>query len=126
MLVFICSIPLFPARMHSTYLAFGLGVALAAPLPTYLKLYRDDADEVIAFLTETAVFNLSGDSSSGKSSVGLAAISLGGSPERAGTLDFSPRGLAELASDSNDLVLVLDDTEKAEDGPGVLVRALKV
>ena len=111
--------------VHSTYLAFGLGVALAAPLPTYLKLYRDEDDEVIAFLTETAVFNLSGDSSSGKSSVCLAAISLGGSPERAGTLDFSPRGLAELASDSNDLVLVLDDTEKAEDGPGVLVRALK-
>ena len=111
--------------MHSTYLAFGLGVALAAPLPTYLKLYRDENDEVIAFLTETAVFNLSGESSSGKSSVCLAAISLGGSPERAGTLDFSPRGLAELASDSNDLALVLDDTEKAEDGPGVLVRALK-
>ena len=111
--------------VHSTYLAFGLGVALAAPLPTYLKLYRDENDEVIAFLTETAVFNLSGESSSGKSSVCLAAISLGGSPERAGTLDFSPRGLAELASDSNDLALVLDDTEKAEDGPGVLVRALK-
>ena len=111
--------------VHSTYLAFGLGVALAAPLPTYLKLSRGEDDETIAFVTETAVFNLSGDSSSGKSSVGLAAISLGGSPERAGTLDFSPRGLAELASDCNDLVLVLDDTEKAEDGPGVLVRALK-
>jgi hypothetical protein len=50
---------------------------------------------------------------------------LAGSPDRAGTLDFSARGLAELASDSNDLLLVLDDTEKAEDGPGVLVRALK-
>ena len=41
-------------------------------------------------------------------------MSLAGSPDRAGTLDFSRRGLAEMASASNDLVLVMDDTEKAE------------
>ena len=64
---------------------------------------------------ETADFNFSGTSSSGKSSICLAALSLAGSPDRAGTLDFSKRGLAEMASDSNDLTLVLDDTEKADE-----------
>jgi Domain of unknown function (DUF927) len=70
-------------------------------------------------------FNFSGRSSSGNSSACLAAISLAGSPDRAGSLDLSRRGLAEMASDSNDLAFVLDDTEKGEDGPGALVRTLK-
>ena len=108
---------------YSTYLVFGIGVALAAPLPTYLRLHRKGTNTPDVILTETAVFNLSGRSSSGKSSVCLAAMSLAGSPDRAGILDFSRRGLAELAADSNDLLLVLDDTEKA--GHGELVKALK-
>jgi Domain of unknown function (DUF927) len=103
---------------NSTYLAFGIGVALAAPLPSYVNLRRAADDDLAPLVRETAVFNLSGISSSGKSSVGLAAVSLAGSPDRAGTLDFSRRGLAEMASDSNDLLAVLDDTEKAEDGAG--------
>jgi hypothetical protein len=111
--------------MLSTYLAFGVGVALAAPLPSYIKCRRKDDNDVGGHLTETAVFNFSGRSSSGKSSICLAAMSLAGSPERAGSLDFTPRGLAEAAKDSNDLLLVLDDTEKAEDGSGALVKALK-
>lgn len=108
---------------RSTYLAFGFGVALACPLPSYLKLHPKRANEETAHLTETGVFNFSGRSSSGKSSVILAAMSLAGSPGRAGTLDVSTRGLAEMASDSNDMLLGLDDTEKAEDG--VLVSTLK-
>jgi hypothetical protein len=76
-------------------------------------------------VVETAVFNFSGSSSSGKSSACLAAISLAGSSDRAGSLDLSRRGLAEIASDSNDLAFVLDDTEKCEDDSGALVRTLK-
>jgi hypothetical protein len=110
---------------YSTYLAFVIGVELAACLPTYVKLWRNKDDATETLITETAVFNLSGKSSSGKSSAGLAAISLAGSPERAGSFDFSRRGLAELAGDSNDLTFLLDDTEKAEDGPGVFVKTLK-
>jgi len=106
-------------------LAFGIGVALAAALPSYIKLRRNQTGEEHSQLTETAVFNLSGRSSSGKTSLSLAALSLAGSPERAGTLDFSRRGLAETASESNDLLLVLDDTEKAEDGSSVFVKTLK-
>jgi Domain of unknown function (DUF927) len=110
---------------QSTYLAFGIGVALAAPLPSYVNVRRASDDALAPLVRETAAFNLSGTSSSGKSSVALAAMSLAGSHDRAETLDFSRRGLAETASGSNDLALVLDDTEKAEDGPGVLVAALK-
>jgi Domain of unknown function (DUF927) len=111
--------------VESTYLAFAIGVALAAPLPSYVNLRRAASDDVATLLRETAAFNFSGTSSSGKSSVCLAAMTMAGSPDRAGTLDFSRRGLAEMASDSNDLLLVLDDTEKAEDGPGALVKTLK-
>ncbi len=108
---------------QSTYLAFAIGVALAAPLPTYVNLYRRDGDDLPSLVRETAVFNFSGTSSSGKSSICLAAMTLAESSLRAQPLDFTRRGLAELASDSNDLLLVLDDTEKAEDG--ALVQVLK-
>jgi hypothetical protein len=110
---------------ESTYLAFGIGVALAAPLPSYVNLCRAADDDLAPLVRETAVFNLSGKSSSGKSSVCLAALTMAGSPDRAGGLDFSRRGLAERASDSNDLAFVADDSEKAEDGPGALVANLK-
>jgi hypothetical protein len=109
---------------ESTYLAFAIGVALAAPLPSYVSARRSENDDVGPLVRETAVFNFSGTSSSGKSSICLAALSLAGSPDRAGSLDFSKRGLAEMASDSNDLTLVLDDTEKADDG--TLVNTLKI
>jgi hypothetical protein len=108
---------------ESTYLAFAIGVALAAPLPSYVTLRRAAGDDLGPLLRETAVFNFSGTSSSGKSSVCLAALSLPGSPARAQTLDLSRRGLAEMASDSNDLLMVLDDTEKAEEKE--LVSTLK-
>jgi hypothetical protein len=108
---------------YSTYLAFGIGVALAAPLPSYVRLCGGEDESIPELVRETAVFNLSGKSSSGKSSVCLAAMSLAGSPNRAGTLDFSRRGLAEMASASNDIVLIMDDTENAEEGE--LVKALK-
>ena len=110
---------------QSTFLAFGIGVALAAPLPTYMKLRGRKKDGLnVQLLTETAVFNLSGPSSSGKSSVSKACMSLGRDPDEVGTFNFSARGLAELASDSTDMLLVLDDTENVED-PAELVKALK-
>ena len=110
---------------RSSYLAFGIGVALAAPLPTYLKLHGDkDGETRVHLLAETAVFNFSGLSSSGKSSISRSCMSLGRSPDEAGTFDFSSRGLAELASDSTDMLLVLDDTENVEDS-AELVKALR-
>jgi Domain of unknown function (DUF927) len=107
----------------SSYLAFTIGVGLTTPLPGYVEVFRREKPDIKTLLSETAVFNLSGDSSSGKTKAGLAAMSLAGSPNRAETLDASRRALAEMASDSNGLPFVLDDTEKTEDG--VLVETLK-
>ncbi|MGA7452077.1 MAG: hypothetical protein WBW73_12620 [Rhodoplanes sp.] len=43
---------------RSTYLAFGIGVELAASLPTYLKLRAGQNGALrVQLLTETAVFN---------------------------------------------------------------------
>jgi hypothetical protein len=50
-------------------------------------------------------------------------MSLAGSPDRAQTPDCTRRALAEMASDSNSLPFVLDDTEKTQDD--VLVETLK-
>lgn len=107
---------------HSSYLAFGIGVALAAPLPTYLKLRSSETDDPL--MTETAVYNFSGTSSSGKTTVSKASMSLVRSPDDGGTFDFSARGLAELASDCTDTLMVLDDTENVDDS-AALVKALK-
>jgi hypothetical protein len=54
---------------ESTYLAFGIGVSLAAPLPTYVSIRRSADDDLGPLVRETADFNFSGPSSSGKSSV---------------------------------------------------------
>jgi hypothetical protein len=109
---------------HSSYLAFAIGVAFAAPLPSYLGLRGNPTrDEPV--LTETAVFNFSGKSSSGKSSAALAALSLVGSPDRAGMVNFTERGLVEYAADYNDLLTVLDDTEKSA-STADLVKTLRL
>ena len=102
---------------HSTYLAFAIGVAFAAPLPSYLRLRGNPNNRELPVLTETAVFNFSGKSSSGKSSAALAAMSLVGSLDRAGMVNFSERGLVEYAADHNDLLTVLDDTESRHQRP---------
>ena len=109
--------------LTSSYLSFACGCALAASLPTYLNLRGAHDGTLDGLIPETATFNFSGESSSGKTSIALAALSLIGSPKRAGTLNFTARGLAEAAKDSNDLLLVLDDLEKSE--PADRVRSLK-
>jgi hypothetical protein len=74
---------------QSTYLAFAIGVGLATPLPAYFKIRRQEGRGTKLLLSETAVFNLSGPSTSGKTTAGLAAMTLAGSPDRAETLDSS-------------------------------------
>jgi hypothetical protein len=51
---------------YSTYLAFAIGVELAACLPSYLKLRSDQKGGRMLLVPETAVFNFSGLSISGK------------------------------------------------------------
>jgi Domain of unknown function (DUF927) len=85
----------------SDYLAFGIGIALAALLQSYVRLYGSDLNSR-QLLSEGAIFLFTGKSASGKSTLQRACLSLGGSPNRMTGFDFSRRGLAELAADNND------------------------
>ena len=98
---------------RSSFLVMAIGVGLAAPIPSYFKLHGREAGAA-PIVSETAVFNLSGVSSSGKSTAAKVSLSVSSSPERAGTFDFTPRGLSEFAANSNDLVAVIDDVEHAK------------
>ena len=97
----------------SSFLVMAVGVGLAAPIPSYFKLHGRRAGAA-PIVSETAVFNLSGASASGKSTAAKVSLSVSSSPERAGTFDFTPRGLSEFAANSNDLVAVIDDVEHAK------------
>jgi hypothetical protein len=109
---------------HSTYLSWAIGVTLVAPLLSYAKLFRPEEAHNQAVVSETCVFNLWGESGSGKTDTLKTAMSLAGSPEWVEIFDFSRRGLEEMASRSNDLPLVIDDTEYIED-PRSVVKAFK-
>jgi hypothetical protein len=98
---------------RSSYLVMAIGVALAAPIPSYFRMHGPRPGAA-AIVSETAVFNLSGESSSGKSTAGNVSLSVSSSPERAGTFDFTQRGLSEFVANSNDLVAVIDDVEHAK------------
>jgi hypothetical protein len=76
-------------------------------------------------LPEPAVYNLSGESSSGKSASNRAAAGLSGPPDLLAKWDFSRRGLEELAESHNDLLLVLDDTENHVESGTSLKTALR-
>jgi hypothetical protein len=92
--------------LKSTPLTFGLCLSLACPLPSYVRANRG-----VRLLPETAVFNLSGESGSGKSSIVRAAAGLFGPPDLIGKWDFTRRGLEEYSESRNDLLEILDDLE---------------
>jgi Domain of unknown function (DUF927) len=92
--------------LKSTPLTFGLCLSLACPLPSYVR-----ANIGKRLLSETAVFNLSGESGSGKSSIVRAAAGLFGPPDLIGKWDFTRRGLEEYSESRNDLLESLDDLE---------------
>lgn len=99
---------------HSTAAATALLASLSGPLLRY------------SALTESFLINLSGNSSSGKSTANRAALSVWGPPDGMSSWNASDRGLAEVASDNNDLVLVLDDIEQGESDPSNrLIKAVK-
>jgi hypothetical protein len=85
----------------SSYIAFCIMVALAAPLRKY------------ANLPEGAVFNLSGGSGVGKTTAMKCGVSVNGDPDNLADYNATGLSLEELAAAHNDVLLPLDDTEKA-------------
>ena len=106
--------------LKSSFLTFGLCLALASPLPSYVRAHTGKR-----LLSETAVFNLSGESGSGKSTIARAAAVLFGPPDLIGKWDFSRRGLEEYSESRNDLLAILDDLETQTQEAGSLRTALR-
>lgn len=86
--------------MGSSYISFGILTALAAPLQRF------------ASLSEGVIFNLAGESSTGKSTAAKVAVTVAGAPEPLPSWNTTERKLHEKAAQFSDILLVLDDTEK--------------
>ncbi len=106
--------------LHSTFLTFGLSLSLACPLPSYVLARGKQR-----LLSETSVFNLSGESGSGKTSVVRAAAGVFGPPHLVRKWDFSRRGLEEQMEACNDLLAAFDDMETHTDEAGSLKTAMR-
>jgi hypothetical protein len=85
---------------HSNYIAFGILTALASPLVRF------------AGLSESAIFNLYGPSSVGKTTVARVAMSTVGSADDIQNWDLKPRALEEIAAQHNDCPLILNGAER--------------
>jgi Domain of unknown function (DUF927) len=106
--------------LRSTFLTFGLSLSLACPLPSYVLARSSQR-----LLSETAVFNLSGGSGSGKTSVVRAAAGVLGPPHLVRKWDFSRRGLEEHMESRNDLLAAFDDVETHTDESTRLQTAIR-
>lgn len=103
-----------PCR-YSPELIFGISAAFAAPIEKY------------SCISESAVFLFSGKSGTGKTTASRAGISVSGysGRQQIPTFDYTGRALEELCSSFNDTLLVIDDVERASDGPNGAIRALE-
>jgi Domain of unknown function (DUF927) len=106
--------------LKSGFLTFGLCVPLACPLPSYVL-----ANSRQRLLSEAAVFNFSGESGSGKTSIVRAAAGVFGPPGLLRKWDFSRRGLEEEMESRNDLAAVFDDVETHTEEASLLRTALR-
>lgn len=79
--------------------------ALAGPLFTF------------SGLSEGFILNFAGRSSSGKTTANRCGASVWGNPTKILGWNATARGLAELAAAHNDLSLILDDAEQADENP---------
>lgn len=104
-----------PLCEASSYATFAIGLALSGPILSF-------------FSPPTGlVFNTSGPSGSGKSSILTVAQSVVCSPNKLGGLDVTQTRLEELAAEANDSFLALDDMGTAElstAGIRLLIKAL--
>ena len=87
---------------HSTYLSLALLIGLAAPVRRFVQM------------REGALFNFSGPSSLGKTTLSMVALSIYCRPDRYADWNSTAIALEETAAAHNDMLLVLDDTEKAQ------------
>ena len=98
---------LIPA-LSSPYLSLAIVIPLAGALLGYISQKTGKK-----LLTETAIVHFAGESSSGKTTLGLVAQSVFGSPAIETDYEATDRGITEHAYRRNNLALIIDDTESA-------------
>ena len=98
---------LIPAS-SSPYLALAIMIPLAGALLGYMSQKTGKK-----LLTETAILHFAGESSSGKTTLGLVAQSVFGSPAIETDYEATDRRITEHAYRRNNLALIVDDTESA-------------
>lgn len=104
---------------NSPILSLGVMLALASPLPSYVSA----KDPGAPLVSETAVVHLYAGTSTGKTTTTRLVASVFGSPDNCIDWRATDRGFEEAAYQHNDLVLCIDDTEKADlDDAGLAKR----
>ena len=76
------------------------------PLPSYVK-----ARSHKHLVAEGAIFHWWGDTSSGKTLLSQTTASVFGAPHLSQSFDITARAISEVAARSNDLVVIVDDSE---------------
>lgn len=94
----------------SPILSLGVMLALAGPLPSYVN----GKDPGAPLVSETAMVHLYAGTSTGKTTTTKLVASVAGSPNNFIDWRATDRGFEEAAYQHNDLVLCIDDTEKAD------------
>jgi hypothetical protein len=106
---------------NSPILSLGVMLALAAPLPNYVSA----KDPGAPLISETAVVHLHAGTSTGKTTTTRLVASVFGSPDNCIDWRATDRGFEEAAYQHNDLVLCIDDTEKADLDDGALAKRVE-
>ena len=115
-----------PIVAQSSFAAVAVLIGLAAPLVSYVGQHISDTPGLSPLLSETAIWNFSGGSGTGKTTLSRVAAGLFGSPDAVFKWDFTRPGLEAAAEARNDLVLVLDDIEKHVEITMSLKNALRL
>jgi uncharacterized protein DUF927 len=97
---------------HSSFATIAVLTVLASPVPNYVLWRKSEDPRWRPALSETAIINIAGESSSGKTLASSVAASLSGDPYDRAKWDFSRRGLEEYLHTRNEVGAVFDDVEK--------------
>jgi len=97
---------------HSTFATIAVLTVLASPVPAYVLLRKSEDPRWRPAVSETAIINFAGESSSGKTLANAIAASLSGDPSDRAKWDFTRRGVEEYLHTRNEVGAIFDDVEK--------------
>jgi hypothetical protein len=111
---------------HSSFATIAALTVLASPIPDYVLWRKSDDPRWRPALSETAIINIAGESSSGKTLANAIAASLSGDPGDRAKWDFTRRGVEEYLHTRNEVGAIFDDVEKHTGESMTLRRAITI